>query len=275
LGALLLVAAWLKIYGFAAAPIAHTGVFSAPSVQFLVIALEVLLGLWLLSSKEQIGAWLVALIAFLAFSGASSYQGWIGQASCDCFGTVRVSPWYAFGVDLAAVGALVLARPDLTPVWKNRTRIAVTAASILGAYALLVGSLAVLAQYRYGSIEAAIAILRNERLSVRPALIDVGRGVPGEIRQASVELTNRTDHPIRVLGGTADCSCTVAGSLPVTVPPAGTESIAIAVRLPPSLGAFDRRATLTIDDHGFKTVAIRLTGRITESSDDKGGGEDN
>ena len=80
--------------------------------------------------------------------------------------------------------------------------------------------------------------MRTERLSVHPPLIDMGHGAPGETREATVELTNRTDQPIRLIGGTADCSCTVIGDLPVTIPPGEARSckyIAIVRNNPPQI----------------------------------------
>src|SRR6266436_1456861 len=61
LGLILLAAAGLKVYGFDVDPIARTGVFSAPAFQFLVIAFELVLGSWLLSGKQQLGAWIVVM----------------------------------------------------------------------------------------------------------------------------------------------------------------------------------------------------------------------
>lgn len=267
LGFLLLVAAGLKAFGFGADPIARTGVFSVPAFQFVVMAFELLLGVWLLSGKQQLGAWVAVLMTFIGFAAISFYQGCIGQASCGCLGNrVAVSPWIMFGIDLAAIVALFAARPDLNPLWEQRAPIARAAAHILGGYCLLLGFLAAFAQFRYGSIDAALADLRSERVSVNPPLIDIGNVVPGETRDAVVELTNRTDGPIRLIGGTADCSCTVIGDLPVIIPPTEARSIRISVHIPDKMGQFNRKAELMIDDRGFNRVGFRLTGRIGKAS---------
>jgi hypothetical protein len=213
------------------------------------------------------GAWIVAVVTFAAFAIISFYQGWVGQASCGCLGTkVKVSPWLMFTVDVFAVAGLLLARPDLRPIWENRSRIVRVGATVFGGYLLLLGSLGVFAHYHFGSIDAALAGLRSERLSVYPALVDVGEGAPGESRDALVELSNRTDRPIRIIGGTSDCSCTVLGDLPVTIPPGEARSITVTVYLPNSVGRFNRKAELKIDDQGFGRVGFRLTGRIKKGS---------
>ncbi|MBI2807076.1 MAG: DUF1573 domain-containing protein [Planctomycetes bacterium] len=198
----------------------------------------------------------------------SFYQGWIGQASCGCLGAkVSVNPWIMFTIDVAAFFALLLARPDLTPLWVHRVRILSVCSGVLGAYLLLLGSVAGIAHVRYGSIDAALASLRNERLSLQPALVDMGEGIAGEERDASVELTNWTEHPIRLIGGTADCSCTVLGDLPITIPPGESRSITVTMRLPKTPGLFNRKAQLTIDDEGFKRIGFRLIGRISRAAE--------
>jgi hypothetical protein len=248
--------------------VARTGVFSGPAFQFGAIAFELALGCWLLSGKLPAGAWLVTLLTFGGFAMVTFYQGWIGQASCGCAGRiVTINPWIAFAVDVASVAGLALKRPDLKPLWQERASIAYYGGCAVGGYLVLAGSLAAFAHFRYGSIDTALASLRNERLSVSPWLVDVGEGAPGETREAAVELTNRTDEPIRVIGGTADCSCTVLGDLPVTIAPGESQSITIQMRLPKSEGVFSRKAKLTIDDQGFKQVGFRLTGRIVKVSE--------
>ena len=129
------------------------------------------------------------------------------------------------------------------------------------------GILAAVACLGFGSIDAALAILRGERLSIYPSLVDMGEGVPGETRNASIELTNRTDMPIRVIGGTSVCSCTVLGDLPVTVPPGESRLINVAMHLPSGAGSYNRRAGLQLDDIGFRTVRFRVSGRITKASE--------
>jgi hypothetical protein len=114
LSLLLLTAAALKAHGLAVDPVARTGLFSLAEFQLVVIIAEVFLGIWLLSGKHPLGSWLAALATFSLFAAVSFYQGWIGQSSCGCAGRlVTVSPWWAFGLDVAIITALILVRPDL------------------------------------------------------------------------------------------------------------------------------------------------------------------
>jgi Protein of unknown function (DUF1573) len=268
LGTLLLTAAALKAWGLGVDPVARTGVFSSAGFQLLVMGFEISLGLWLVSGKSPAGAWMVAVLTFTLFAGVTFYQGWIGLASCGCAGRIiTINPWLAFAVDMAALPALMLGRPDLQPLWVERKAIALYAGCGLAGYLALAGALVALGYYEFGSIETALASLRSERLSVDPRLVDMGEGVAGEARTASITLTNRTEAPIRVIGGTADCSCTVLGDLPVTIAAGESRSISVQLRLPNSKGVFSRGAKLTIDDEGFKTVGFRLTGRIRKASE--------
>jgi hypothetical protein len=73
-------------------------------------------------------------------------------------------------------------------------------AGAFGLLAVLVG----VASTLYGSADAALAHLRGERISLYPRLVDVGTGDPGEQREATVEVVNRTDHAIRLIGATKD-----------------------------------------------------------------------
>jgi hypothetical protein len=53
-------------------------------------------------------------------------------------------------------------------------------------------------------MSAAIAYFRGDRVSVDPPIVDVGAGSAGDLREAMVTLTNWTDEPIQVFGGTSD-----------------------------------------------------------------------
>jgi hypothetical protein len=206
LGVLLLAVAALKLNGLAVDPVGRMGLFSVPAFQIAVVEFEIFLAVWLLWGRQPLGSWAVALGVFTVFAAVSAYQGWIGRASCGCFGRLSVSPWYAFGIDLAVLLALILGRPDLAAVRQPRLLLANVLPAVygLGGALVVLAMLAGLASLRYGSPDAALAHLRGERISLYPRLIDVGTGAPEEVREAAVEVVNRTDHPVRLIGGTKD-----------------------------------------------------------------------
>jgi hypothetical protein len=207
LAGLLLAAAGLKLQGMAVEPVARMGLFSMPAIQIGIIEFEIFLALWLLLGKQAIGSWVTALGVFAGFAAVSAYQGLIGRASCGCFGQLSVSPWYACGIDLLVLLALILGRPDFAAV-RRQPRLLL--ASFLPAVYGLVGAAIVLASLTslafvfYGSPDAALAHFRGERVSLYPKLVDVGTGFPGEQREARIEIVNRTDHAIRLIGGAKD-----------------------------------------------------------------------
>ena len=211
LAVLLLAAAVLKLDGLAVDPVGRMGLFTAPAFQIAVIEFEFFLAAWLLWGKRPLGSWATALGVFTIFATVNAYQGWIGRASCACLGrlstSLSISPWHTFGLDLAVLLALILGRPDLEAVrWQPLLLLASLAPAVyaVGGAIVVLASLAGLANCFYGSPDSALAHLRGERISLYPRVIDVGTGAPGEERESAIEVVNRTDHPIRLLGETKD-----------------------------------------------------------------------
>lgn len=207
LGVLLLAAAGLKLNGMAVDPVGRMGLFTLPAFQVAVVQFEIFLSIWLLSGQQPLGSWVTAFGVFTVFAGVTAYQGWIGRASCGCFGQLSMSPWYAFGIDVAILLGLILGRPDLESVRRQPRRILLSvlpAGYGVGGAAVILLSLTGLANLVYGSSDAAIARIRGERISIYPRLVDFGTGDPKEEREESFEIVNRTDRPIRVVGGTKE-----------------------------------------------------------------------
>ena len=267
----LLCAAAAKLYGFNVAPFAQYGKLLNSSVQFAAVEWEVVLGVWLLSGRRPLGAWLAAVLTFAAFAVVSGYLGLIGQATCGCFGAIQASPWVAFSADAVALVLLAIARPDFKALaarnggaWRGALLAdAGLVAVVLAFCAGLIG----LASAAYGSPDAALAKLRGESLSVRPGVVDVGRGEPGQTLEATVEVVNRTAEPVRIYGGTSDCSCIATQDLPLTLAPNEARELTVKVRLPGTPGFFNRKAWLLTDCPEARMVLFGLSGRIDAASE--------
>ena len=247
LGVLLLAAAVLKLYGLSVSAVPRVGWFAQPWVQLAAVEWEAVLGLWLLIGAHPRGSWFAAVGTFLAFAGLSGYLGWVGVASCGCFGAIQASPWLAFAVDVTAL-ALLTARPGIPEVARSNSPITRTVIHGVALAAILGGvTVGVLVGWQ-GSLRAALALIRGERVGVNPGYLDLGDGTPGETLEAVVEVANWTDHPVRLVGGTSDCSCVATDGLPVTIPARGREEVRVAVTIPPrSPGRTTRAVQLWTD----------------------------
>ena len=110
-GLVLLAAAGLKLSGLEVSPYAQFGWLSTSWVQLAAIEWELVLGIWLISGLyARVGTY-AGVFTFLTFGIVSCYLGIVGQASCGCFGTVEISPWIAFAVDVLAIGVLLIGYP--------------------------------------------------------------------------------------------------------------------------------------------------------------------
>jgi hypothetical protein len=210
LGVLLLAAAALKLFGFGVDTVSTSGIFSDPSFQAAIILFEGCFGLLLLTGKAPIASWLLGLLTFTAFAVVSLRLALIGQATCaSCFGPVlKVNPWISFIIDMSALTLLLLGRPDLKPVLDNPRaalkRFALMCGAGVGSLAVIFGALVGIAYLGFGSVDDAIAKLRGERISIRPRVVDIGEVAVGESREIEIDVLNRNDHAIRLIGGTAD-----------------------------------------------------------------------
>jgi len=208
LGILLLSTALLKLAGRHVSPMPQIGWFGTPMVQLAAAEWEIVLAVWSLSGRYQIGAWLAALGTFLAFASVSGYLGAIGQSSCGCFGALAASPWYAFGVDVGAILLLVAFRPNISTLrrstWAELRRPILACAGFgLGVIGLL-ASFMIGGTLAYGSPSAAMARLRGQHITVEPAYVELGTGQPGQVVETRITVHNWSDHPIRLIGGAAD-----------------------------------------------------------------------
>jgi hypothetical protein len=262
LGTLLLAAAGLKLYGLAISPLPRVGWFAEPWVQLAVAEWELILGLWLISGANPFSSWLAAVATFLSFAGVSAYLGAVGVASCGCFGTIHASPWWAFAIDLAAIVMLAIGRPRPDEQSSSRAVNRDGLKWVAGSAALLVclTSAAVIA---YGSPEAALARLRGESFSVANSYLDFGSGKPGESLKATATVHNWTGRPVRIIGGTSDCSCTTLGDLPLSINPHDSNGLHVHLTVPGSAqGRLTRTVFLRTDSPEQPLVLFRIGCRI-------------
>jgi hypothetical protein len=269
LGLLLVTAAALKLSGLNVTAIPRAGWFATPQVQVIAAEWELILGFWLLSGAYRFAAWLMALLTFTTFAAISAYFGYIGIASCGCFGVIRTSPWTVFTIDVAAIALLLFSFPGARSASKGSSDFSLARASgsyvfiPLTAVAILL-ALTAIGSFVYGSPAAALAKLRGESLTVEPSYVDFGNGKPGDVLEATVTVYNWTDQPVTLIGGTSDCSCVVTNDLPATIASGKAIPARVRLRVPSSSGWLVRSAELWTDLNEQRIVRFSVGCRSIE-----------
>jgi hypothetical protein len=272
LGLILIAAAGLKLYGLQIQPFAQHGLLLNESVRMAIVEWEIVLGLWLISGYARAGAWFAATLTFLAFAMVSFRLATAGVTSCGCFGAIEASPWHAFAVDAAALALLGIARPSLGSIRNNLrtnlTSLLLPGVVLAGAAAVTGATLLGLAALTFGSADAALASLRREPLSIRPRPVDVGLGQPNQLVETQVQIANHADCPVRIIGGTSDCSCVVTDDLPIALDPNEVRSLTVRIRLARTPGFFAHKAVLWTDNDQQRFIVLTLTGRVESPQED-------
>ena len=89
----------------------------------------------------------------------------MGQASCGCFGAVKMSPWYTLGLDAGVLVLLAVLRPDpgeRAEAWRSLPRLIRYAVGV----AVLAGAFLGVSRIWFASPQEALAFLRGERITV-------------------------------------------------------------------------------------------------------------
>jgi len=260
-------AAVLKVYGLGAPePVSQAGILSNPEFELVWVEFEVFLASWLFLGAQPVLSWLVCLATFFSFAVVSLYQAWIGQASCGCFGRLPVHPWITFSTDLAIVLSLVVARPDMSALRRNAWvfwKGALGVFSYFSAAVLLLFLILASASFYFGSLSAAIAQIRGHSVSIDPPLVQLGLAGKGELRFATLKVTNLSAHSVRVVGGSRDCLLDATKNLPLMIEAGESCSIPFQLQLPQTPGVFTRKGFLLTDHETNGVLVFRVTGQIT------------
>ena len=118
--AVLLLAAGLKAWQLGTAPLPPVvqGSMFTPLLELLndryflmmVVVCEIFFALVLIVDLCRSWAWLLSLLGFAAFALVSLMKGLSGEASCGCFGTITINPWYTMVLDLVILAFLAVFR---------------------------------------------------------------------------------------------------------------------------------------------------------------------
>jgi len=260
IGGLLLTAAGLKVHGLSLGPLAQGTILASPRLQLVTIEVEIIMGLWLLSGWSARAAWVAALGFFSILASASLYLALVGQGSCGCMGHIEVHPWITFTLDVAIIGLLAVNRPTSTNIngvyWRRQFLLPAGGAgallSVFAAVCLLV----------FDHPMTALQRLRGESITLEPNVADLGSGQLGESRVFHLQVTNLSDRPVCIVGGTSDCACVATESLPITLAKLETQPIEVRVAFHGSPGQFQHTFLLYTDDKLQRVVTARFSGTL-------------
>ncbi len=130
---------------------------------------------------------------------------------------------------------------------------------------VVLGTLALVAVWQFGSLRNLSLYLNGIDYVVDPMRVDVGSGTPGEKRTAAIHIRNLGFKPIQVVGLEVNCSCVSTESLPLAVKPREIRDFELVVSLGGANADFERVAMLFFDNHGkLRQVPIRITGRCID-----------
>lgn len=104
--AILLFAACMKAYTTATDPLLRAGLRESLFLPVVVVSIEILLAFWLFSSLWAEWAYRVSLAMLAIFVVASSYHLLSGDATCGCFGKLKIHPAWTLALDLSLAVAL-------------------------------------------------------------------------------------------------------------------------------------------------------------------------
>ena len=165
-------------------------------------------------------------------------------------------------MDAAAVALLLVSRPAVQA--GAAPRFLRTAGVWAGSVALVCAAMVGASSLVFGSVEVAVAKLRGESLSVTP-YVDFGSGKPGEALEATATVTNYTDAPVRLIGGTSDCSCATIEDFPLTIPPGERASFRLKLNVIAGKGGqFTRVVTVRTDCPARPVIQFRIGCRVEE-----------
>jgi hypothetical protein len=168
-----------------------------------------------------------------------------------------------FSLDVGVIAALAICRPARKSPSLLFPWLKIIGQTIAGAIAFLV-FIAGAFLLAFDKPMETLARLRGELISVEPFVTDLGEDTSQKERTFSVQLLNGTDQPVRVVGGTARCSCVVIDDLPVTVPANGRERIQVRGRFTGTPGRFQHTFLLLTDCKEQPAVVGRFAGRVLD-----------
>ncbi len=231
-----------------------------PALQFLALQFEIILGVWLILNWWKVTAWLSSFIFLLTLLSIDLYAANQGQSDCGCFGDIKLHPGITASLNLMALLTLIIFQPGT--IWSEaRCSVAatVTLAIVASGLALFAGTPTadrLLMSWRHGG---------NVILS--SSVIDAGIEPVRTVKLIPLRVRNVGFREVRILGGSADCSCTTTRKLPVTIRADSEVQIELQIEFRGAPGRFSHAFELMVVDD-MKQVKLHgvIVGEVAEAT---------
>lgn len=210
--------------------------------------------------RAHAGLWPVTVATFVGFLGYNFHGLRIGQTSCGCFGAVSVRPGDALAPDVAVL-VLLSVWAVVDPAVRLGAATVRQAGGFLTGYAAAAAAWLLPAHLLFGSVEAAAAAVRGDAVFVEPAVLDFGPQPAGTAAEAVLTVRASGRQPVRLIGGTSNCSCTLLPDLPAVVPAGGTCQLRVQLTVPHGAGTYQVRAVLWTDSQTNDMLPVAIRGR--------------
>jgi hypothetical protein len=234
-----------------------------PFFHHAIIAIEFILGLWMLSGWA---AWLSTRVAtglLVLLAGVSSYQLYQGQSTCGCFGSLELNPGLVLTTDLALLASLYFFRIPAPSQDKYRSDFRWAACLCVGV--VFLGAFVLVSiRFFFGDVRTLTARLRGEALFIGADVLDTGTQLRGDEKLFPIIIHNVTYEPIRIIGGSADCACVSTDDMPVTVQPGQSKAIRLRIKFRGPPGLFRQQFTILSDFNGLSSTRGGIVGRIVD-----------
>jgi len=121
-------------------------------------------------------------------------------------------------------------------------------------------------RYRFGSVPAALAYLRGERLLIDEPLQSISGVHPGSQIVVPYALTNLTGRPVKLVGMATSCSCSVIEELPIAIAAAETRMVAVTIKIAENRSDFSGSLQLFTDDPHSPEIDLGYSVRVDSSA---------
>ena len=265
------ITAFLKWRAFVAS-VPSTILEVAPQLEWGLIQFEIFLAIWLISGLATSLVWWVLLTAFASFAGSGIYQVWIGQSSCGCFGELSINPIWVVTFDLGVLLLLSYISPQEMLGTGSETTFIATGQSKLKRYGVLFVTMIGIVAGIF--IMASAPTLTNiistysspsltgQYLVTKPVVSSIGVSKPGQWVEFTLQVNNRSNEAIKLIGAINDCQCVAGPDLPSEIPPGAGKNIRFRVKIGDTLGRRDGRIWIRTNHPQQPFLLCRWRGHV-------------